>query len=95
MLDYFLVFSVILNLILGYYFVVTFFKILPKYEEKLKFIAEEFQRGYQRLRQADLQGAFENDDYVGDAFTRIKNIYSDLSKYLTDEKYEEKQKEEK
>lgn len=93
MLEIFFVFSLVVNLILGYYFYTTFFKILPKYENKLKTIAEKYSDGYKRLKQADLQGAFENDDYVGDAFLRIKEIYLDLSNYLSDENYDSKEQE--
>lgn len=84
-LIFFLVLSLAINIFLGIYFYQTSRNIIPKYEQKLIDISQEFEKGYQRLQQADISRAFEEDDYVGDSFVRIKNIYMDLQKFLTED----------
>lgn len=79
-----LIFSIILNIILLYWFYVSFYKIIPKYEKKLLDVYKKYVEGYEHLRKIDLSGAFENDDYVGDTYKLIKETYQDLEIFLSE-----------
>jgi hypothetical protein len=95
-----LIFSIIVNIILFWYFYMTFFVVNPRMENDLENLSEfvnemrkRLEISLQRLRQVDIRGAFESDDEIGFVFKYIKNEMKAIDDMLTINKNDNKQNE--
>jgi hypothetical protein len=82
--------SLIFNILLGIYFYQTFFNLIPKYEDFITKMLSEFQETYDYMKSVDLRyrfsdsyGAMENDDEVGQVYSKIKKSIENLKTFLT------------
>jgi hypothetical protein len=77
--------SLLLNIVLFFYFYKTFFQIIPKFEEFIEKIHEAFFNAYKRMIEADNRGEFEADesldsiawvfDVIYDSLTEVRNTF--------------------
>lgn len=90
-----LILSLILNILLFFYFYKTFFFVIPKFEEFIETIHEGFFSAYSRMIEADNRGEFEADesmdsiawvfDVIYDSMTELRETF--LENYpIIDEK---------
>jgi hypothetical protein len=69
--------------------VINLYRKVTFYEDMLVDIEQQITQSVDRMRQIDLNGAFEADDEVGVVFNQMKDIVDNLGEYIYEQTQEE------